>query len=43
MHGEKLPEFEVYFAGPPPMAQAVQKMLYEMKVPATQAHFGQFY
>ena len=43
MHGEKLPEFEVYFAGPPLMAQAVQKMLYDMKVPAAQAHFDQFY
>lgn len=43
MHGEKLPEFEVYFAGPPPMAQAVQKMLYEMRVPAAQAHFDQFW
>jgi toluene monooxygenase electron transfer component len=43
MHGEKLPEFEVYFAGPPPMAEAVQKMLFEMKVPQAQAHFDQFY
>jgi toluene monooxygenase electron transfer component len=43
MHGEKLPEFEVYFAGPPPMAEAVQKMLVEMKVPQGQAHFDQFY
>jgi toluene monooxygenase electron transfer component len=43
MHGEKLPEFEVYFAGPPPMAEAVQKMLVEMKVPPAQAHFDQFY
>jgi toluene monooxygenase electron transfer component len=43
MHGEKLPEFEVYFAGPPPMAEAVQKMLVEMKVPQAQAHFDQFY
>ena len=43
MHGERMPEFEVYFAGPPAMAQAVQKMLYEMKVPAGQAHFDQFW
>lgn len=43
MHGERMPDFEVYFAGPPAMAQAVQKMLYEMKVPAAQAHFDQFY
>ncbi len=43
MHGERLPEFEIYFAGPPAMAQAVQKMLYEMRVPAAQAHFDQFW
>ena len=43
MHGERLAEFEVYFAGPPPMAEAVQKMLVEMKVPQSQAHFDQFY
>ena len=43
MHGEKLPEFEVYFAGPPAMAQAVQTMLIKMKVPPGQAHFDQFY
>jgi toluene monooxygenase electron transfer component len=43
MHGGKLPAFEVYFAGPPPMAEAVQKMLVEMKVPPAQTHFDQFY
>jgi toluene monooxygenase electron transfer component len=43
MHGENLPSFEVYFAGPPPMAEAVQKMLIKMKVPQPQVHFDQFY
>ncbi len=43
MHGERLADFEVYFAGPPLMAEAVQKMLYKMKVPAGQIHFDQFY
>ena len=41
--GDRLKEHEVYFAGPPAMAQAVQKMLFEAKVPMAQAHFDQFY
>jgi toluene monooxygenase electron transfer component len=41
--GERLREFETYFAGPPAMAKAVQLMLYEMKVPQDQVHFDQFY
>ena len=43
MYGEKLPDYEVYFAGPPLMAEAVQKMLIKAKVPLTQIHFDQFY
>jgi toluene monooxygenase electron transfer component len=43
MHGENLKDFEIYFAGPPPMAEAVQRMLVEMKVPQGQVHFDQFY
>lgn len=43
MFGERLPEYEIYFAGPPLMAQAVTKMLIKAKVPATQMHFDQFY
>ena len=38
-----LPEFEYYFAGPPAMTLAVQRMLLEAKVPAGQMHFDQFY
>ncbi len=30
---ERWPDFEYYFAGPPPMAEAVQKMLIEKRVP----------
>ena len=43
MHGENLKNFEIYFAGPPAMAEAVQRMLVEMKVPPAQTHFDQFY
>jgi len=43
MFGEKLANFEVYFAGPPLMAQSVTKMLIKAKVPGAQMHFDQFY
>jgi toluene monooxygenase electron transfer component len=35
--------FEFYFAGPPPMTLAVQRMLMEAKVPMNQMHFDQFF
>ena len=41
--GERWPAFEYYFAGPPPMAQAVQQMLIEKRVPFPQVHFDSFY
>lgn len=41
--GEKLKDHEIYFAGPPMMADAVMKMLVEAKVPPAQIHFDQFY
>jgi toluene monooxygenase electron transfer component len=41
--GDRWPEFEYYFAGPPPMAQAVQQMLIEKRVPFPQVHFDSFY
>jgi toluene monooxygenase electron transfer component len=41
--GMRLPEHEVYFAGPPAMAQAVQRMLIQEKVPQSQIHFDAFY
>ncbi|MDB5776839.1 MAG: oxidoreductase [Herbaspirillum sp.] len=34
---------EIYFAGPPPMAQAVQRMLIDEKVPNDQIHYDAFY
>jgi toluene monooxygenase electron transfer component len=36
-------DFEYYFAGPPPMAEAVQRMLIEKRVPYPQVHFDSFY
>ena len=41
--GDRWPQFEYYFAGPPPMAQAVQQMLIEKRVPFPQVHFDSFY
>lgn len=40
---DRLPEFEFYFAGPPPMTQAVQRMLMQHRVPYEQMHFDSFY
>jgi toluene monooxygenase electron transfer component len=41
--GMAMPSHEVYFAGPPAMAQAVQRMLMQEKVPGAQIHFDAFY
>ncbi len=41
--GATLPAHEIYFAGPPLMAQAVQKMLMQEKVPGGQVHYDAFY
>lgn len=41
--GADLPKYEYYFAGPPPMAMAVQRMLIQAKVPFAQIHFDQFF
>ncbi|MDQ3027993.1 MAG: 2Fe-2S iron-sulfur cluster-binding protein [Pseudomonadota bacterium] len=41
--GERWNDFEYYFAGPPPMAAAVQQMLVEKRVPFPQVHFDSFY
>jgi toluene monooxygenase electron transfer component len=42
LHGERLRDLEVYFAGPPAMANAVQAMLLAAGVPPEQQHFDQF-
>jgi toluene monooxygenase electron transfer component len=41
--GERFKDFECYFAGPPAMAQAVQQMFIEARVPYPQVHFDSFY
>jgi toluene monooxygenase electron transfer component len=41
--GENWAAYEYYFAGPPLMAEAVQKMLIEKRVPYPQVHFDSFY
>lgn len=43
LYGGQLADFEIYFAGPVLMAQAVLKLLVERKVPMAQVHFDQFY
>lgn len=41
--GERLAQMEIYFAGPPAMANATQRMLLDAGVPMAQVHFDQFY
>ena len=41
--GDELGNHEIYFAGPAVMGAAVQKMIYEMKIPMDQLHFDVFY
>lgn len=41
--GERWADYEYYFAGPPPMAEAVQQMLLAKRVPYPQVHFDSFY
>lgn len=40
--GSELPQFEVYFAGPPAMADAMERLLIERDVPPEQVHFDKF-
>jgi toluene monooxygenase electron transfer component len=41
--GEHLADFEIYFAGSPAMAEAVIRMLVELRVPLNQVHYDRFY
>ncbi len=42
--GDTIPQFDFYFCGPPPMTDAVQRMLmFDFKVPADQLHFDRFF
>ena len=40
---DTLANFEIYFAGPPPMADAIMKMAITHKAPVGQLHFDKFY
>lgn len=40
---ERWTQFDYYFAGPPPMVEAVQRLLIERRVPFPQVHFDRFY
>jgi toluene monooxygenase electron transfer component len=42
LHGERLRDLEIYFAGPPAMANAVQALLLAAAVPPEQQHFDRF-
>jgi NAD(P)H-flavin reductase/ferredoxin len=42
--GEQIPEFDYYFCGPPPMTDAVHRMLLlDYKLPNKQLHFDRFF
>lgn len=41
--GGRFADYEWYFAGPPLMAEAVQRMLIDARVPFPQVHFDRFY
>ena len=41
--GERWASFDYYFAGPPPMVEAVQRMLIDKRVPFPQVHFDRFF
>jgi len=43
LFGIRLSACEVYFAGPPAMSEAMQKMLFTRGVPQEQMHFDQFF
>lgn len=41
--GDELKNREIYFAGPPPMARAIEALLFELEIPPEQVHFDEFY
>lgn len=43
LHGERITEVEIYFAGPAAMAAALQKQLHELGVERDRMHFDEFY
>jgi toluene monooxygenase electron transfer component len=43
IHGHQMAEFEWYFAGPPPMVNAMADVLIKAGVPLTQQHFDRYF
>ena len=43
LFGETLKDMEIYFAGPPAMAESVMRLVVEMKAPPAHVHYDQFY
>ena len=43
LHGERITDVEIYFAGPAAMAAALQKQLHDMGVERDRIHFDEFY
>lgn len=43
LYGDALRDREIYFAGPPAMAEALQRLLFDLKVPPDQIHFDQYF
>ena len=43
LFGDRMKEMEIYFAGPPAMADAVTRTLVDLKVPMAQVHYDQFF
>ncbi len=42
--GEEIRDMEIYFAGPPPMTEAMQRaLMIDLKVPFAQIHFDRFF
>jgi toluene monooxygenase electron transfer component len=42
--GDAMPDYEFYFCGPPPMTEAVQRLvMIDYKVPFHQVHFARFF
>jgi len=43
LHGERITDVEIYFAGPAAMAAALQKQMHDMGVDRDRMHFDEFY
>ena len=43
LFGERMGELEIYFAGPPAMTAAIQRLMHETGVPPERLHFDEFF